>query len=39
MCAEITPAEARAVARALLDLAAIAEREGPAASGADAGGP
>jgi uncharacterized protein DUF6907 len=29
MCAEITPAEARAVGRALLDLAAIAERDGP----------
>ena len=39
MCAEITPAEARAVARALLDLAAIAERPGPADNGADAGGP
>jgi hypothetical protein len=39
MCAEITPAEARAVARALLDLASIAERAGPAGNGADAGGP
>lgn len=39
MCAEITPAEARAVARALLDLAAIAERAGPTANGADAGAP
>jgi hypothetical protein len=29
MCAEITPAEARAVGRALLDLAAMAERDGP----------
>ena len=29
MCAEITPAEARAIARALLDLAATAERDGP----------
>ena len=29
MCAEITPGEARAVARALLDLAATAERDGP----------
>ncbi len=29
MCAEITPAEARAVAQALLDLAAAAERHGP----------
>jgi hypothetical protein len=29
MCAEITPAEARAVAEALLDLAATAERDGP----------
>jgi hypothetical protein len=29
MCAEITPAEARAVAQALLDLAATAERDGP----------
>ena len=28
MCAEITPAEARAVARALLDLAATADRTG-----------
>jgi hypothetical protein len=39
MCAEITPAEARAVAQALLDLAAVAEREGPAAGGADPGSP
>ena len=29
VCAEITPAEARAVAQALLDLAAAAERDGP----------
>lgn len=29
MCAEISPAEARAVAQALLGLAAIAERDGP----------
>jgi hypothetical protein len=29
MCAEITPAEARAVAQALLDLADTAERDGP----------
>ncbi len=29
MCAEITPAEARAVAQALLALAATAERDGP----------
>jgi hypothetical protein len=29
MCVEITPAEARAVAQALLDLAATAERDGP----------
>jgi hypothetical protein len=28
-CAELTSAEARAVAQALLDLAAIAERDGP----------
>lgn len=39
MCAEITPAEARAVARALLGLAAIAERDGPAAGDADREGP
>jgi hypothetical protein len=39
MCAEITPAEARAVARALLDLAAIAEREGPAGGDAEMEGP
>jgi len=32
MRAEVTPAEARAVARALLDLADTAERDGPAAS-------
>lgn len=38
MCAEITPAQARAVARALLDLAAIAERAGPAADDADTEG-
>jgi hypothetical protein len=38
MCAEITPAEARAVARVLLDLAAIAEREGPAAGDVSTGG-
>jgi hypothetical protein len=36
-CAELTPAEARAIARALLDLAAAAKREGPA-GGADRGG-
>ena len=29
MCAEITPGEARAIARALLELAATAERDGP----------
>ena len=29
LCAEITPAEARLVAKALLDLAATAERDGP----------
>ena len=29
LCAEVTPAEARAVAQALLDLAATAERDGP----------
>jgi hypothetical protein len=33
MYADVTPAEARAVARALLGLADTAEREGPAASG------
>lgn len=38
MCAELTPAEARAAARALVDLAAAAEREGPTAAAADAGG-
>jgi hypothetical protein len=38
MCAEITPAEARAVARALLDLAAIAERDGPAVGDVSTGG-
>lgn len=33
MCAEVTPAQARAVARALLDLADTAERDGrPGAS-------
>jgi hypothetical protein len=37
-CAELTPAEARAVARALLDLAAAAEREGPTDGSADTGG-
>jgi hypothetical protein len=36
-CAELTPAEARAVARALLDLAAVAEREA-SAGGTDTGG-
>ena len=39
MYAEITPAGARAVAQALLDLAAIAEREGPAGGDADIEGP
>ena len=29
MCAEVTPAEARAIAQALLDLAATAVRDGP----------
>jgi hypothetical protein len=38
MCAEITPAEARALVRALLDLAAIAEQERPAAGDADTEG-
>jgi hypothetical protein len=38
MCAEITPDEAEAVARALLDLAAAAKRQGPTAGDANAGG-
>lgn len=38
MCTEISPAEARAVARALLDLATIAEREDPVAGDADTEG-
>lgn len=38
MCAEITPDEAEAVARALLALAAAARREGPAAGDANTGG-
>lgn len=38
MCAEVTRAGARAVARALLDLAAIAERDGPPGGDARMGG-
>ena len=38
MCAEITPAEAEAVARALLDLAATARRGRPEAGDAAEGG-
>jgi hypothetical protein len=37
MCAEITAAEARAVAQALLDLAATAERDGPFPDDREAG--
>lgn len=35
-CAELTPAEARSVARALLDLAAVAEQDGQASAGGEA---